>query len=111
MTENDIFSQMILDGDLEVTGINEQGEFMHRLTSQGRENYPELFENVLSEVNDFILKFWRLGYVDIMFGDEEKVKPTALFIHDMPDWPLLSDKQEKEFAHELVRLFTTSDPL
>lgn len=111
MTEDDIYGQMILDGDLEITGVNEQGELMHRLTPQGRENYPELYHSVISSVNDFVLRFWNLGYVDIIFGDEEKIKPTELFVRHMPDWPLLADKQEREFAHELVRVFTTSDPL
>jgi hypothetical protein len=74
--ENAIIDKLILEGGLEVGGIDiESGEILYTFTNKLKEIMPELYNEHLNFVNSEIMYFWERGFLDIddLLEDNPKV--------------------------------------
>ena len=72
--ENEMIEKLILEGGLEVAGIDsENGSFLYSFTPKIKELMPELYNDHLNRVNAEILSLWERGYVDIDFLAKDPV--------------------------------------
>lgn len=72
-----MIEKLILIGAMEVSGINEEGEFLYGFTPKLKEIDPELFALIQNNVNDGIMSLWVDGYLDVdMMPDEPVVRLT-----------------------------------
>ena len=74
LDENEMIEKLILDGGLEVAGIDsENGSFLYSFTPKIKELMPELYNDHLNRVNAEILSLWERSYVDIDFLAKDPV--------------------------------------
>ena len=64
--ENEMIEKLILNGALEVAGVDsEDGSLLYSFTSKIEQVMPELYHDHLNRVNAEILSLWERGYVDL----------------------------------------------
>ena len=64
MNEDDQIENMILDGSLEVSGIDEAtGEFLYTFTEKLAENYPELYKETQTYFSKEMMFLWENNFV------------------------------------------------
>jgi hypothetical protein len=64
MDSDDQIENMILDGSLEVSGIDEQtGEFLYTFTEKLAENYPELYKDTQTYFSKEMMFLWENNFV------------------------------------------------
>ena len=67
----DNLEQMILDGIVEVSGIDSHtGEMLYQFTDYARENFPELQQEADEYFMQLIMFFWEQGFVDMNFSED-----------------------------------------
>jgi hypothetical protein len=72
-----MIEKLILIGAMEVSGMNEEGEFLYGFTPKLKEINPELFTLIQNTINDGIMSLWVDGYLDVdMMADEPLVRLT-----------------------------------
>jgi hypothetical protein len=75
MNEPDI-NDLILNGAVEISGVDsETGELLYTFTPKMREILPELYKEHLQYVNEQIMHFWQMGFVE--FDDMFKANPKV----------------------------------
>ena len=73
-SENEMIEKLILEGGLEVAGIDsENGSLLYSFTPKIKELMPELYSDHLNRVNAEILSLWERAYVDIDFLAKEPI--------------------------------------
>ena len=73
-SENEMIEKLILEGGLEVAGIDsENGSLLYSFTPKIKELMPELYSDHLNRVNAEILSLWERGYVDMDFLAKEPI--------------------------------------
>jgi hypothetical protein len=66
--EDDLINNLILQGALEVAGLDaETGEFLYGVTPKLEEIMPDMYEDHLKVVNKDLLNLWEKGYLNIDF--------------------------------------------
>ena len=64
MNPDDQIENMILDGSLEVSGIDEEtGEFLYTFTEKLAENYPELYKDTQTYFSKEMMYLWENNFV------------------------------------------------
>jgi hypothetical protein len=82
--EDAIIDDLILQGALEVVGIDGQtGEFLYSITSKLKEIMPELYDEHMNSVNKGIMDLWEKGFVDIDFNKNDPIVTLSLKSHDI----------------------------
>lgn len=98
-----IIDDLILDGGLEVAGVDpESGEMLYAFTPKVKELMPELYHDHLNFVNDELMILWEKGYVDINFLHDDPLVSLAEKSYDQEEVKKLS-KQERWSLQELKR--------
>jgi hypothetical protein len=107
--ENEMIERLILDGALEVVGIDsEDGSLLYSFTPKIKEIMPELYYDHMNAVNSEILSLWERGYVDIDFFSNDPMVKLNKKSFDSSEIAKLS-KSEKWSIEELKRL-SASNP-
>ena len=104
-----IIDQLILDGGLEVAGVDpETGEMLYAFTPKVKDLMPELYNDHLNLVNDELMVLWEKGYVNIDFlSDDPLISLTPK--SDDPEETLKLSKQERWSLQELKRAIYTKE--
>ena len=101
---SEIIDHLILEGGLEVAGIDpESGEMLYAFTPKVKEIMPELYNDHLNFVNDELMVLWEKGYVDIDFLKDDPLIYISDKSYDPEEVKKLS-KQEKWSLQELKRV-------
>jgi hypothetical protein len=102
--ENEMIEKLILEGALEVAGIDsEDGSLLYSFTPKIKEVMPELYYDHMDSVNSEILSLWERGYVDIdFFSNDPIVKLNSKSFNPVEIAKL--NKSEKWSIEELKRL-------
>jgi hypothetical protein len=70
--EVDVIDKLILDGAIEVSGINSKdGSFLYSFTDKLQEAYPDLYSSITSNVYSTAMKLWEKGFIDLKDDDGE----------------------------------------
>ena len=103
-SENEMIEKLILEGGLEVAGIDsENGSLLYSFTPKIKELMPELYSDHLNRVNAEILSLWERAYVDIDFLAKEPVVTLTNKSFDPIEMSKLR-KQDVWAIEELKRL-------
>ena len=104
-----IIDQLILDGGLEVAGVDpDTGEMLYAFTPKVKDLMPELYNDHLNFVNDELMILWEKGYVNIDFlRDDPLISLTTK--SDDPEETLKLSKQERWSLQELKRAIYTKE--
>ena len=104
-----IIDQLILDGGLEVAGVDpETGEMLYAFTPKVKDLMPEIYNDHLNFVNDELMILWEKGYVNIDFlRDDPLISLTTK--SDDPEETLKLSKQERWSLQELKRAIYTKE--
>ena len=98
-----IIHDLILDGGLEVAGVDpETGEMLYLFTPKIKELMPELYHDHLNFVNDELMALWEKGYVNIELLEDDPLISLTSKSNDPGEMAKLS-KQEKWSLQELRR--------
>ena len=102
--ENEMIEKLILEGALEVAGIDsEDGSLLYSFTPKIKEIMPELYYDHMDSVNSEILSLWERGYVDIdFFSNDPIVKLNSKSFNPIEISKL--NKSERWSIEELKRL-------
>ena len=102
--ENEIIEKLILEGAMEVAGVDaENGELLYSFTPKIEQVMPELYHDHLNKTNAEILSLWERGYVDIDFLAKEPIVRLANKSFDPVEMSKLR-KQDVWAIEELKRL-------
>jgi hypothetical protein len=102
--EDKIIEKLILEGGLEVAGIDsEDGSLLYAFTPKIKELMPELYNDHINSVNSEILSLWERGYVDIDLLSKDPIVTLASKSFDEAEISKLN-KREKWSIEELKRL-------
>jgi len=102
--ENEMIERLILDGGIEVAGIDsEDGSLLYSFTPKIKDLMPELYHDHMNAVNSEILSLWERGYVDIDLLSKDPIVTLTLKSFDEEEISKLS-KREKWSIEELKRL-------
>ena len=103
-SENEMIEKLILEGGLEVAGIDsENGSLLYSFTPKIKELMPELYSDHLNRVNAEILSLWERAYVDIDFLAKEPIVTLTNKSFDPLEMSKLR-KQDVWAIEELKRL-------
>lgn len=70
MNEDDQIERMILDGSLEVSGIDQEtGEFLYTFTEKLAEQYPELYNEAQTYFSKEMMFLWENNFVSMDITD------------------------------------------
>ena len=104
LEEDEIIERLILDGALEVAGVDsEDGSLLYSFTPKIKEIMPELYNDHINNVNSEILSLWERGYVDIDFLSKDPLVTLTRKSFNELEMSKLS-KKEKWSIEELKRL-------
>jgi hypothetical protein len=102
--EEEIMDYLILNGGIEVVGIDSENEsFLYSFTPKIKELMPDLYEEHIRAVNSDILTLWERGYVNIDFMSDDPVVTITKKSLDDEELSKLS-KQDQWAIAELKRL-------
>ena len=102
--ESDFFDQLILNGSIEVVGIDEDtGDFMYNITTKMKDFLPELYDEHLNKIDSDIKELWNDGFLEInLLEDNPMVYLSAKSFIDYEVDQLSEDK--KQTLKEIKRL-------
>ena len=64
---------LILNGAMEVSGINEDGTFLYTFTEKLKDLAPDIHEQVAEAFFAELMTFWELGFVQANMQDAEPI--------------------------------------
>ena len=67
---DDLMRYLIEDGYLLETGLDENGEALYQTTQKFSEDFPDMFEEQISETNITIYELWMMGLLDVTVKEE-----------------------------------------
>lgn len=67
---DDLMRYLIEDGYLLETGLDENGEALYQTTSKFSQDFPDMFEEQISETNITIYELWMMGLLDVTVKEE-----------------------------------------
>ena len=70
---NETIERLILDGGIEIIGLDQNGEPLYSFTPKLKILMPELYEEHLNGVNKEIMNLWEKGFVNIDFFEEDPI--------------------------------------
>ncbi len=104
LDENEMIERLILEGALEVAGVDsENGSLLYSFTPKIEQVMPELYHDHLNRVNAEILSLWERAYVNIDFLAKEPIVTLTDKSFDPAEMSKLR-KQDVWAIEELKRL-------
>ena len=104
LDENEMIEKLILEGALEVAGVDsENGSLLYSFTPKIEQVMPELYHDHLNRVNAEILSLWERAYVNIDFLAKEPIVTLTDKSFDPAEMSKLR-KQDVWAIEELKRL-------
>jgi hypothetical protein len=91
---NRIFQIMVEEGAIELTGLNDDGEPVYRITPECLEIFPEFYSSFTEQINNVATTLWELNIVGMTFNeeldtvvyfDESNLGPLAHYLHELDD--------------------------
>ena len=67
---DDLMRYLIEDGYLLETGLDENGEALYQTTQKFSQDFPDMFEEQISETNITIYELWMMGLLDVTVKEE-----------------------------------------
>jgi len=67
---DDLMRYLIEDGYLLETGLDENGEALYQTTQKFSEDFPDMFEEQISETNITIYELWMMGLLDVTVKED-----------------------------------------
>jgi len=67
---DDLMRYLIEDGYLLETGLDENGEALYQTTQKFSEDFPDMFEEQISETNVTIYELWMMGLLDVTVKED-----------------------------------------
>ena len=67
---DDLMRYLIEEGYLLETGLDENGEALYQTTQKFSEDFPDMFEEQISETNITIYELWMMGLLDVTVKEE-----------------------------------------
>lgn len=61
---------LVEEGCMEVTGVDENGEFVLSVTAKMEEMFPEIWEEIISMSNELVYELWQKDLVEIVFKND-----------------------------------------
>lgn len=111
MDENtrEIFDKLILDGAIEVSGIDsETGEMLYNFTPKLKDISPLLYEEHLTHVNSELMRLWENGFLDINLTEENPiVRLTSKALDE--DEILKLSKEDRWGIQEIKRILKSKE--
>jgi hypothetical protein len=100
----DIFDMLILNGAIEVVGIDPiSGEFLYSMTEKMIEIMPEVYEEHMHEVNSQIMKLWQDGFLSVDLLDENPIVNLTDKAFDQKELAKMAP-ESLEFLREIKRV-------
>lgn len=74
MDENKIVDDLILNGGIEVAGIDEKtGQFLYSFTPKIKDLNPALYDAHINHVNGELMRLWESGFINIDLLEDEPI--------------------------------------
>lgn len=74
MDEHEIVDELILNGGLEIAGLDENtGQFLYSFTPKIKELRPDLYDAHLNHVNSELMRLWEAGFLNIDLLEDEPI--------------------------------------
>lgn len=106
--ENDMLEKLILDGSVEVAGIDiETGSFLYSFTKDLENTHPEMFRSVMESFYNGVMILWEKGYVDIDMNEDDPMVTLTDKAENMEDVENLSP-MELTILESIVNEFNKS---
>lgn len=67
---DNLMRYLIEDGYLLETGLDENGEALYQTTQKFSKDFPDMFEEQISETNITIYELWMMGLLDVTVKEE-----------------------------------------
>ena len=99
-----LIEKLILIGAMEVSGINEDGEFLYGFTPKLKEINPELFNLIHESINNGIMSLWADGFLDINVESEDPMVRLTEKCFDEEAINALEPKR-REFLEGIISRF------
>lgn len=89
-----IFQIMVEEGAIELTGLNDDGEPVYRITPACADIFPEFYVSFTNQINDVATSLWNLNVVGMTFNealetvvyfDESNLVPLSHHLHELDD--------------------------
>lgn len=104
MSEEEIINDLILNGGLEIAGVDsENGEFLYTFTPKIKDLMPELYHDHLNKVNSEVMVLWEKGYINVDFTMDDPIITIAEKALIQSEIDKLS-KEERWSLEEMKRL-------
>lgn len=104
MDENQIIDDLILNGGLEIAGIDEKtGQFLYSFTPKIKELRPDLYDQHLNHVNGELMRLWENGFLNIDLMEDEPIVTITEKALDKDALSTLS-KEDQWALDEIKRL-------
>lgn len=102
--EQDSIDYLILNGGIEVVGIDSQvGEFLYSFTPKIKDLMPELYEEHIRDVNFHILDLWEKGFLNINLMEDDPIVSISAKSLDLKEISSLSE-EDQWHLNEIKRL-------
>jgi hypothetical protein len=76
---NDLIDYLILNGALEVSGVDQNtGDFLYSFTEKLEEVSPEIFESMVESFHQEVMYLWEKGFLNIDMTTEEQSPMVSL---------------------------------
>lgn len=69
-TESEKLEYYISIGAIEMSGIDEDGEFIYAITAQAKEVAPDLWEAHVAHIDDVLQKLYEDGFLDVEYDED-----------------------------------------
>jgi hypothetical protein len=102
--EDKIIDNLILDGGLEVSAMDEDtGELLYSFTPKIQELMPDLYKEHIQNVNSEVMNLWEKGFINLDLFQPDPLITLTLKALNKDEVKSLS-KQERWSLFEIVRL-------
>jgi len=65
-----LIDRFVSEGVMEMIGIDEQGEFIYKMTPLMMELYPEVYDEYMSTTNSIVQELWEKELIDVVIKDD-----------------------------------------
>ena len=109
MENDDIMNYLIEQGGIEVSAVDENGEFLYSFTPKLKDILPELYNEHMNKVNSDISHFWELGFLNVDWFQENPMVTLTPKAFIPVEISKLS--QEDQFALKEMKRVLLNKPL
>lgn len=89
-----IFEIMVREGAIELTGMNDDGEPVYRITPECESIFPEFYQSFSQQITSVAYSLWERNIIGMTFNDnletivyfdESNLSPLAHHLQDLDD--------------------------